>query len=80
MNIKIKYFASLREKANTNMESLNIDSNRSLAQIYKDLALKYNFNYELYEIKFAVNNSYVDSDYILKPNDELAFIPPVAGG
>jgi molybdopterin converting factor small subunit len=31
-------------------------------------------------MSFAVAHEYVDKDYPLQDNDELAFIPPVSGG
>jgi molybdopterin converting factor small subunit len=31
-------------------------------------------------VAFAVAQEYVDKDYPLQDNDELAFIPPVSGG
>lgn len=80
MKVKVKYYASLREKANLGMEVLEIDNKISLQNLYVSLAKKYQFPYELYEIKFAVNNEYVDDQFVLKENDELVFIPPVAGG
>jgi len=35
---------------------------------------------KLRSISFAVNESYQSDEYILKENDTVAIIPPVAGG
>ena len=80
MEIKIKYFASLREKAQKSEEVIQLEKNKKLSDIYEELTNTYHFNYAPYEIKFAVNNTYVSDEYELQNNDVLAFIPPVAGG
>lgn len=80
MNIKIKYFASLREKSQKSEDLLEISSEQNLSEIYAELRDKYNFPLTASEIKFAVNNEYVEADYQLKEHDVVAFIPPVAGG
>lgn len=33
-----------------------------------------------YSFKFAVNNKLIDDDYILNLGDEIAVLPPFAGG
>lgn len=34
----------------------------------------------LASLKIAVNNEYVENDYVLQPTDEVVVIPPVSGG
>lgn len=80
MNITIKYFASLREKAGKKEEVFNISSKESLSEIYQSLASRYDFPLNSQQVKFAVNNEYVEDQYQLKENDVVVFIPPVAGG
>jgi molybdopterin synthase sulfur carrier subunit len=80
MNIKIKYFASLREKSQKSEDLLEITEKQNLSEIYGLLRDKYNFPLTAKEIKFAVNNEYVGDEYLLKEHDVVAFIPPVAGG
>ncbi len=80
MKITIKYFASLREQAKVNQEVVDVNETITLLELFSTISQKYKFSYELYDIKFAVNNTYVQNNYVLKPNDELVFIPPVAGG
>lgn len=80
MNITVKYFASLREKAGKASEELEIGADENLSKIYETLSLRYSFILSSKEVKFAVNNEYVSDDYNLKEKDVLVFIPPVAGG
>ncbi len=80
MNIKIKYFASLREKSQKSEDLLEINEKQNLSEIYELLRGKYHFPLTAKEIKFAVNNEYVEDEYLLKEHDVVAFIPPVAGG
>lgn len=80
MKISIKYFASLREKAGKSQEELEIENNKNLKDIYDSLSAQYNFPLSANEIKFSINNEYVESNVKLKENDLVVFIPPVAGG
>ena len=80
MNIKIKYFASLREKSQKSEDLLELTTMKNLSEIYEELREKYHFPLTANEIKFAVNNEYVEAHYQLKEHDVVAFIPPVAGG
>lgn len=80
MNITVKYFASLREKAGKSHEELEISHEESLSKIYDTLSQRYQFSLSANEIKFAVNNEYVEADHSLRNGDVLVFIPPVAGG
>jgi molybdopterin synthase sulfur carrier subunit len=80
MNITVKYFASLRDKAGVSEEKMEISSEENLSRIYEILSSRYKFPLKAKEVKFAVNNEYVDDSYRLLENDVLVFIPPVAGG
>lgn len=80
MNITVKYFASMREKAGLPEEKIEVSAEESLSKIYESLSHRYHFPLRANEIKFAVNNEYVGEDHRLAPGDVLVFIPPVAGG
>ncbi len=54
-------------------ETVSELTDRILAPIFPEKTSKH-------PILFAVNNKYVDGDYALREGDELAMIPPVAGG
>jgi molybdopterin synthase sulfur carrier subunit len=80
MKIKIRYFASLREKAGILQEEIEIESGKDLKDIYQELSVRYGFTLLPQEIKYSVNNDYVDQIIKLNENDVVVFIPPVAGG
>ena len=80
MKVKVRYFASLREQAGKSQEEIEIEKGKNLKDIYQDLSLRYGFTLLPQEIKFSVNNDYVDQIIKLNENDVVVFIPPVAGG
>lgn len=80
MNLKIRYFASLREKAEKTQEEVLVEDGKSLLDIYLFLSARYGFELPPNQIKFSLNNEYVDSTVSPNENDVLVFIPPVAGG
>ena len=77
MSIKVRYFASLKERVGHSEIELELDaplSARSIwLQLNPDLALTEN-------LLAAVNMEYVDLNTEVKDGDELAFFPPVTGG
>jgi molybdopterin synthase catalytic subunit len=81
MRIKLRYFASLRERLGKTEETREIPDGASVGQVWELLTEE---RPELAELErsvaFAVAQEYVDKDHRLQDNDELAFIPPVSGG
>lgn len=74
MQIKIKYFASLRESMGIEQQILSDDSIHSVADIIKQLKrLPEN-------TKVAVNQEYATPETEVEEGDEVAFFPPVTGG
>lgn len=80
MKVKVRYFASLREQAGKSQEDIEIEKGKNLMDIYQELSLRYGFTLLPQEIKYSVNNDYVDQIVKLNENDIVVFIPPVAGG
>ena len=80
MKVKVRYFASLREQAGKSQEEIDIEKGKNLKDIYQELSLRYGFTLLPQEIKYSVNNDYVDQIIKLNENDVVVFIPPVAGG
>ena len=79
MSIKVKYFASLREKAQKNEEEIFEEFSNS-SDLYHALKAKYDFTLSIDEIKVAINGEYKSFDTLIAPGDVVTFIPPVAGG
>ncbi len=80
MKIKVRYFASLREKAGISQEEMTIGPGMDLRDLYLDLSKKYDFPLAANEIKYSVNNEYVEPNIPINESDVIVFIPPVAGG
>jgi molybdopterin synthase sulfur carrier subunit len=81
--VTLLYFAWVRQKIGKSEESLTppatdvaslIDHLRSLGPNYADA-----FS-DLSRIRVAVNQRHAGLDAAVKPDDEVAFFPPVTGG
>ena len=81
MNISVRLFASLKEKAGTSVISLTVPTGTSVEQL---LSIIQSENMELkgatQGVLVAINQEYASSDTIIIESDELALIPPVSGG
>lgn len=79
MKIKVRYFAALRDQRGVSQEFIEIPS-MTPAELYTFLRTEHGFSLTLAQVRFAVNNQYVEGDQLIQDGDELVFIPPVAGG
>ncbi len=77
--IKIIYFASLKESSQKSEESIETKA-KTPRELYEILSKEYAFKLPLELVKVAINEEYSSMDSILKKNDTVVFIPPVAGG
>ncbi len=77
--IKILYFASLREQRGLSSESIKTEC-RTALELWKSISLEHKLEMNLEILKVAANDEYVDFNYHLKNGDQIVFIPPVAGG
>jgi molybdopterin converting factor subunit 1 len=81
MTIRLRFFASLRERLRTNEADHDLESGATIADLWSDLCRR---NPGLDEmtasVSFAVNQEYVDRATVLHDGDEVALIPPVSGG
>ena len=78
-NVHIHYFAVLREKRGLNEETLQTNAENP-KELYSELQKRYNFNLSLDRLKVAINEEFSGWDTLLKSEDRVVFIPPVAGG
>lgn len=77
--IKVQYYALLREQAGRSDESL-LTCARSPRELYAELAARYPFSLPASLLRVAVNAEFGDWDQALNSGDAVVFIPPVAGG
>ena len=80
MNIHISYFGQIAEITGKEIEQKEIESSTTLSALEANIVTKYELSNIYYRI--ALNNQLVakEEHQILKNNDELAFMPPFAGG
>ena len=75
------YFAVLRDIAGSSTAEIEIPNGARAADVWERLRAQHR---ELADYRqppmIAVNEEYVAADQVLRDGDELAFIPPVAGG
>lgn len=79
MSIKVRYFASFREKAKISEEKIQSFSGTG-NELYDFLNEKYNFGLDKKIVRLSLNGSYKDLSTMINEGDEVVFIPPVAGG
>lgn len=77
--IRVQYFALLREQAGRREEAL-VTSAATPRALYAELAARHRFTLSAEHLKVAVNNEFTDWSRPLAAGDSVVFIPPVAGG
>jgi molybdopterin synthase sulfur carrier subunit len=81
MNIRIRYFASLRETTDKKEETLTLPDGTTIATLRDMLLARYPRLQTVMERALcAVNHHYVSLETVLHEGDEVVFIPPVGGG
>lgn len=79
MQVKIQYYALMREQAGRSEETLETSA-ATPADLYAELAARHGFTLSREQLKVAVNSEFSDWSRKLAANDAVVFIPPVAGG
>jgi molybdopterin synthase sulfur carrier subunit len=75
--VTVKFFASLRERTGKSEVAIAPTDGMTVG----DLWAKVSGDADLGEgILTAVNHEYVDTTFVVKAGDEVAFFPPVTGG
>jgi molybdopterin synthase sulfur carrier subunit len=83
--MKIKYFAWLQDKVGIEEESIalpaEVNDVSSLIEWMSGRGQRYAEAFEFAEvIKVVINQKIVNNDHSIKEDDEIIFIPPIAGG
>jgi molybdopterin converting factor subunit 1 len=79
MQLKIQYYALMREQAGRSEETLETACTTP-ADLYGELSARYRFTLTREQLKVAVNAEFSDWSRRLAAGDAIVFIPPVAGG
>ena len=94
MNIKIKFFTTLREIVGKKDEQIQLSESTTLEALLKQLSKKYGEDFEDYvydelgkvrgHLQFLINGKSASTGQGLKTKlregDEIAILPPVGGG
>jgi molybdopterin converting factor subunit 1 len=81
VRVRLLYFAVLRDIAGKSEDVIEIPEGTRAADVWTGLRARHRelSGYERPPLT-AVNQNYVPADQLLRDGDEVAFIPPVAGG
>ena len=80
MRIRLLFFAVLRDIAGKRDEVVDVPEGTRAADVWQHLREQHRELRDYAQPMTAINENYSDADEILRDGDELAFIPPVAGG
>lgn len=81
MRVRLLHFASFREAIGCDQEERELDDGTRIEDLWTALARDIPLFSRFPSIPpAAVNREYVASDTVLRDGDEVAFLPPVAGG
>jgi sulfur-carrier protein len=85
MNIKILYFARIKEAVNYSTEEIDLPSDIATVVALKNYLSQRGENWaNLFNgkqvVRAAINHNLVDDLAAIKAGDEVAFFPPVTGG
>jgi molybdopterin converting factor subunit 1 len=81
MNVKVKFFAILRERAGVADAIKEIEEGTTISELWRSLQQDYpKLAVPGIRLLYAVNQEYVTPERVLKEADEIVFIPPVSGG
>jgi len=81
MNLRLKLFATLRERAGASDLDRQFSDGVSVADVWSALTREFPALAGQHDaLSFAVNQEYVKPDFRPLDGDEVAFIPPVSGG
>ena len=81
MVVKLRFFASLRERVGRGEADWALPDGATVADLWTALCTAYPQVAPMSaSMSFAVNREYAERDHRLADDDEVALIPPVSGG
>lgn len=79
MRVEVLYFASLRDAAGCAAEAVDTAA-QDVGALYAELAARHGFGFAPKSLRAAIDGAFVAWDAPLRPNAEVAYLPPVSGG
>ncbi len=80
MQVNILAFAIARDIVGNSSFFVSLPENTTIADLKQYLIDRYPKFSKLANFNLAINNEYQEDDFLLRPSDEIALIPPVSGG
>lgn len=80
MNIRVRYFASIREVLRIDEEEIEIKDGATVEELIFELKQRHDFLSTKEQLLIAVNGSFAQPSKVIKPGEEVALFPPVSGG
>lgn len=80
VRVRVRLFASLRERASANELELELDAPADVAALKRALEQRHPALGSLAHVRVAVDREYAAESTALNENAEIALIPPVSGG
>lgn len=81
MKIRVRFFAILRERVGAAEIVKELPDGSTVSQLWQLLQQDHPaLAVSGIRLLYAVNQTYVKPDHVLKNDDEVVFIPPVSGG
>ncbi len=77
--IVVEYYAVLREERGQSREVITTQA-QTPRELYDELQQRFRFSLPSQRLGVAVNDEFQGWDSLLKSDDKVVFIPPVAGG
>jgi molybdopterin converting factor subunit 1 len=80
-NIKLLFFATIRDRAGTKSIDLDIPSDITIQGLKDKLSTEYpNLKDSLKSVLITINREYAFDEAVVPLNAEVALFPPVSGG
>ena len=80
MSVTVRFFALLRERQRRDRVELDDAVGKTIGEVFSALFPELENNPLRSSLAFARNGEYVDEEQTIEEGDEIAFLPPVAGG
>ena len=77
--VVVEYYALLREERGQSSEVITTQA-QTPRELYEELQERFRFSLPSQRLGVAVNDEFQGWDSVLKADDKVVFIPPVAGG
>ncbi len=79
MKLKLLFFGALSDIVNDKQQIIDVIDAKDVSSLHSFLKIKYP-SLNSYTYKIAVNQQVMDENKLLNDGDEIAFLPPFAGG